>query len=258
MRVFAVSDIHVDYSDNARWVEHLSTADYTQDLLILAGDVTDLLPSLEWCLSALAARFHKVLFVPGNHDLWVMRDTTPGTSLEKLEQVGKVAAGAGVCMEPVHHQGVSIYPLLGWYDYSFGQPSRRLRALWMDYRACRWPPGYDEQRIASHLSSLNEAHLPESEATPGGPGDRKVITFSHFVPRRDIVPPGKRLGRLLHPILGGEQLDLQLRRCKSSLHVFGHHHINRKVHIDGVTYINNAFGYPGEQTDKRLLCVHED
>jgi predicted phosphodiesterase len=256
MRVFALSDIHVDYGVNARWVSNLSTADYTEDLLILAGDVTDILGSLEWCLGTLAARFHKVLFVPGNHDLWVIRDTAPGTSMEKLEKVASVAAAVGVSTTPVHSRGVSIYPLLGWYDHSFGKPSRRLRDVWMDYRACRWPQGFDDERVASHLSSLTEAYIPDG-ATPDRTDGQKVITFSHFVPRRDIVPPSKRLGKLLHPILGSEQLERQLRRCGSSLHVFGHHHVNRSVQIDGVTYINNAYGYPHEETQKRLLCVHE-
>jgi hypothetical protein len=43
------------------------------------------------------------------------------------------------------------------------------------------------------------------------------------------------------------------------MHVYGHSHINRRVEIDGVSYINNAFGYPSETaiTSKRLLCIHE-
>jgi hypothetical protein len=40
--------------------------------------------------------------------------------------------------------------------------------------------------------------------------------------------------------------------------VYGHSHVNRDVAIDGVTYINNAFGYPRETriTAKALRCVH--
>ena len=42
MRVFAISDLHVDYDENDQWVAGLSTADYVDDLLILAGDVSDM------------------------------------------------------------------------------------------------------------------------------------------------------------------------------------------------------------------------
>jgi predicted phosphodiesterase len=257
MRVFALSDIHVDYAVNARWIANLSQADHTEDLLILAGDVTDILHSLEWCLGLLATRFRKVLFVPGNHDLWVAREAGSRDSLEKLEAVRAVAAAAGVSMQPVHGGGVSIYPLLSWYDYSFGEPSERLKALWMDYRACRWPEGFDVARVARHFAALNEAHVTGCADDRAADDSRTVITFSHFVPRADLVPPGRKIRRLLHPVLGNAGLDQQLRRYNPSLHVFGHHHINRRVRIDGVTYVNNAFGYPNEPTHKQLVCVHE-
>lgn len=74
MRIFALSDLHIDYDLNKQWIAQLSTDDYRDDVLILAGDVSDSLLLLEWCLKTLASRFKKVLYVPGNHDLWVIRD----------------------------------------------------------------------------------------------------------------------------------------------------------------------------------------
>ena len=87
-----------------------------------------------------------------------------------------------------------------------------------------------------------------------------VITFSHFLPRIDVMPrsvPDEV--RILFPVLGTTLLEQQLRRLGSRLHVYGHSHLNRKVDIDGVSYINNAFGYPYETriAAKRLLCIHE-
>jgi Icc-related predicted phosphoesterase len=40
MRVFAISDLHVDYADNAKWVAGLSTSQYLDDILVVAGDVS--------------------------------------------------------------------------------------------------------------------------------------------------------------------------------------------------------------------------
>ena len=74
MRIFAISDIHVDYEMNARWLAGLSMSEYREDVLILAGDVSDSLRRFDWALSLLTARFRRVLYVPGNHDLWVLRD----------------------------------------------------------------------------------------------------------------------------------------------------------------------------------------
>jgi|SRR5579872_1329172 len=252
MRVFALSDIHVDYEVNAKWVTELSVSDYRDDVLILAGDVTDLLRLLDWCLCILATRFRKVLYVPGNHELWVARERFSKTSLQKFQDVVAVAESAGICIQPFCEGGVSIFPLFGWYDYSFGEPSEELKSMWMDYHACRWPADLDIPRVAAHFAALNER--PEVVV------DGTVITFSHFLPRADLMPrfmPGAR--RLLDPVLGSSRLDVQLRALHPSIHVYGHSHINRKVQIDGVCYINNAFGYPRERgmVSKSLLCIHE-
>ncbi len=252
MRVFAVSDIHIDYDVNARWVEGLSSADYQNDVLILAGDVTDTLPLLDWCLRALAKRFRKVLFVPGNHDLWVIRDESWKNSLQKFDDVCSVVESSGASMQAFQERGVSIVPLLTWYDYSFGEPSDELRATWMDYRACRWPQGFTEKEIAAHFSALNDKQA--------APMTGKVITYSHFLPRIDVMPGFiPCVNRLLYPVLGSAGLDRQVRRLNADIHVYGHSHVNRHVKIDGVTYINNAFGYPSETyiAAKRLKCIHE-
>ena len=121
MRVFALSDIHVDYDVNEKWIAGLSVADYQEDVLILAGDVTDSGSLLAWCLSTLARRFKQVLFVPGNHDLWVIRDDRKKNSFEKFEEVSAVAASSGASMQVFRAGRVTIIPLLSWYDYSFGE-----------------------------------------------------------------------------------------------------------------------------------------
>lgn len=87
----------------------------------------------------------------------------------------------------------------------------------------------------------------------------KVITYSHFVPRIDVMPDFMPCpSKLLHPILGSTRLESQLRRLGASIHVFGHSYVNSRVTIDGVSYINNAFGNPSETwTSKRLVRIHE-
>lgn len=251
MRVFALSDIHVDYDDNAAWVDRISTADHRDDVLILAGDVSHKPALLAWCLRTLAARFAQVLFVPGNHDLWVLGEDPAKTSLRKFDEVCAIARDEGVSMASFHRDGLSIVPLLGWYDYSFGTPDDTLVNLWMDYRACRWPEGFDAARITEHFLGLNRLQAP--------PGHR-VITFSHFLPRLDLVPPYvPAKHRILDPVLGSVRLEQQLRTLSPAIHVYGHSHINRSVRLDGVHYINNAFAYPQEDSIslKRLLCIDE-
>jgi predicted phosphodiesterase len=251
MRVFAVSDIHVDYPSNLAWVESLSHSDYRDDVLILAGDVTDSLPLLGRVFRILRQCFHAVLFVPGNHDLWVVRDDPQLSSFDKLEQVRRTAQDHGICMETFTHDSVSIVPLFSWYDYSFGQPTLELEQSWMDYRACRWPDGLAPNDVHRHLAGTTD--LDRTQLAP------TVISFSHFLPRHDLIPSyiPARL-RYLDPVLGASSLDRQIRAVGSTLHVYGHSHVNRRVRLDGIDYINNAYGYPHESWlhSKGLLCIH--
>jgi Icc-related predicted phosphoesterase len=252
MRVFAVSDVHIDYEINAKWLANLSIWDYQQDILILAGDVTDDLHLLDWCLTTLKARFRCVMYVPGNHELWVIRDVPRMTSLQKFAEVMKVAGSCGVSTRVHREQAFSIVPLLGWYDHSFGEPGEELKSMWMDFHACNWPSRMSMRELAAHFANLNDEPVAADSA--------KIITFSHFLPRIDLMPHFiPQAKRLLYPVLGSELIEQQLRNAKSSMHVYGHSHVNRAITIDGVKYVNNAFGYPQETwiAAKRLLCIYE-
>jgi predicted phosphodiesterase len=252
MRVFALSDIHVDYDVNASWIANLSVAEYQDDVLILAGDVTSERRLFDWSLSTLAKRFRKVLFVPGNHDLWVVREDSGKHSLQKFDDVCAVVESSGASMQVFRERSLSIIPLLAWYDYSFGEPSEELKSIWMDYYACRWPVGFSEREITTHFAAFNNKQTSLMS-------DEVIITYSHFLPRIDLmpdfIPSGKKL---LYPVLGSTLLERQLRKLHPDIHVYGHTHVNRSVEMDGVLYINNAYGYPSESwiTAKRLVCIH--
>jgi predicted phosphodiesterase len=251
MRVFAVSDLHADYVDNLNWVRRLSRVDYRNDVLLLAGDVSDLPGCLEEVFQQLTARFATVMFVPGNHELWVLRCRTK-TSLEKLDLIQSMARAHRVLTCPYRRDGVLFVPLLGWYDYSFGTPGDTLLEGWMDFHACVWPAGLDEASLTRHF-------LVQNRIPTAMPGD-VVISFSHFLPRLDVLPgyiPASR--RFLHPVLGTKLLEEQIRSLRSSIHVYGHSHVNQSVRIEGTLYVNNALGYPSESymTHGALRCVYD-
>lgn len=251
MRVFAISDLHVDYVENRLWLNNLSKFEYKKDILILAGDVTHDISLLQKAFEILTNRFYKVMYVPGNHELWVHQDNGIN-SLEKYQLILSLTDNYGIGKSPLHIDDLSIVPLLGWYDYTFGQPLKETIAIWADYFKCRWPDGFDELAITRYFASLNEPHLETN--------NKCVVSFSHFLPRIDLMPfyISSRV-RALYPVFGSCLIEKHIRRLGSKIHIYGHSHVNMEVLKDGIMYINNAYGYPYEThiAAKRLKCVYK-
>lgn len=251
MRVFAVSDIHADFEENFKWLNTLSLSDFREDILILAGDISGNILIIEKVFKELKKRFAEVFFVPGNHDLWVHRRDGID-SLKKLDLIYRTAENYGIRMQAATLGYLSIIPLLGWYDYTFGMPSEELFGTWMDYSACIWPELCDEKSITAYFTGLNEKYF--------GIKNSFIISFSHFLPRIDIMPTFiPEAKRKLYPVLGSSLIEDQIRKLKPNIHVYGHSHVNVCVKKDSVLYINNAFGYPYEYgiTEKKLKCIFE-
>lgn len=253
MRLFAVSDLHIDYDENKNWVSGLSRSEFVEDALILGGDISDSEALVEGCFEQLANRFKCVFYVPGNHELWVSRSGT-GDSVEKFHRLLALAESHNIHTGRRMLGSIDIVPLFSWYDFSFGAPGSDLMRSWMDFVNCRWPEGMDgPSDISAYFLRQNETRLT--------PSARTTVSFSHFLPRIDLMPPYiPPKHRMIYPVLGSELLDHQIRSLGSTIHIYGHSHVNRDVKIKGVRYINNAFAYPSEDriARKRLNCILEE
>jgi predicted phosphodiesterase len=238
MRFFALSDLHVDYPENQSWVQDLSRSAYRSDVLLLAGDLSSDLSVLEDCLCRLRERFAAVVFVPGNHDLWVRRRDGLD-SLAKWERVNECCRRADIHLSGVRFGSVRIEPLLSWYDFSFGRPGEELLQRWADFRLCVWPGGMSVEEVSAWF-------LARNHPLPAQSGE-VLLTLSHFLPRPDVLPERVDLDRYwLLPVLGSTALGQQVEGLHPWCHVFGHTHLNSQRSHGGITYLNNAFGYPSE------------
>ncbi len=253
MRIFTVSDLHIDYEHNKQWLLNISDEEYKNDILILAGDVTDNVREMSKAFAKLRNSFKEVLFIPGNHDLWVARDEDGNlNSLDKLQVVMNAACYYGIRMQPYTYGTLTIIPLYSWYDFSFGKPLQETVMKWADFMMCKWPADYSLRDITNHFLGLNEANICLKNKT--------VITFSHFLPRIDVMPffiPPDR--REIYPMLGSELLGRQVDRLSPDIHIYAHSHVNVNTRKGKTVYINNAFGYPYETRicKKELKLVFE-
>ena len=97
-------------------------------------------------------------------------------------------------------------------------------------RAPRWAPCATEGARARATAAW---------APPTG----TVVTFSHFLPRRECY----RGYRALAKVMGDPKLDAQLRAVRTAVHACGHSHMDFDATHDGVRYVQRAFGYPHER-----------
>lgn len=237
MRIFAVSDLHTDFSENRLLLRQLSREEYTHDALLVAGDIADRLGVIEETLALLRSRFARVFYTPGNHELWTREGE--GDSVEKFYKVVELCRRMGVLTSPGRARGVWVVPLLSWYEIGRDGAEREGLEGWADFYLCRWPDSAASP--SEFFLRMNEPRVRRYD----GP----VVSLSHFLPRRDLLPPAENLHfKMLPAVSVCEPLEKQIRRLGSVVHVFGHSHINRDLRLGGVRYVQHALRYPRERS----------
>ncbi len=262
MRIWAISDIHVDFRENAEWISALSEEEFRQDVCLLAGDVSHQFDMLTRTLVQLRRKFDRLFFVPGNHDLWI-RGEHWEHSVEKFEAILQFCRENGIDTQPalieVQGKRVCLYPVFSWYHQPPQQNSLFLpkpgedssNRMWSDTYFVRWPaPDFDPA----------DYFIRRSNSSVFSQKPDLVVTFSHFLPRQEIMFRGpmtydpermKKYDRFpqfnFSRVAGSWQIDRFIRRVGAAIHVYGHQHINRDRTIDGVRYIAHCLGYPEER-----------
>ena len=246
MRLFTVSDIHIDYKENRDWLKNISSEDYLEDVLCLAGDISHHFKDIEWCFQRLQKKFHSVIFIEGNHDIWFTREKHRN-SIDKLNMIYQLAEDTGIQTGTVEFAAFKLVAISGWYDYSFGQPQEMILKRWGDFKYCKWPAGMNHDGIVEFFKKRNQE--------PTGDVSKFIVTYSHFMPRIDLLPMYLRTKQYPYSaVLGGRFIEETLRKHRPMVHIYGHSHINVEKKKDSVLYVNNALGYPSEsQYTRRTL-----
>ncbi len=237
----------MDFAANREWLENLSRTEHRQDALVVAGDIAHQTEKIEVTFELLQERFSEVFFVPGNHDLWVRGEA--GSSLDKFARVLEICRRYGVHTRMLRCGEWWIAPLFSWYSARFDCEDRgsvSAISAWGDFRYCRWPEEVGELDI--YFAECNEYQTR--------PSSGRVLTFSHFLPRIELLPdPAYLRFKGLPKVAGSTVVEKQLRRLGSELHVFGHSHIAWDETIDGVRYRQHQLGYPQERRDRKFALA---
>ena len=95
-------DLHVEHRENREWLEELPPL-FSEDGLLIAGDVCTSLSLFRTTLGTLVPKFKHVFWCAGNHELWVSpSDIAVGVedSIEKFFALLQIATDAGAHAGP--------------------------------------------------------------------------------------------------------------------------------------------------------------
>ncbi|MBS7548004.1 metallophosphoesterase family protein [Dietzia massiliensis] len=251
----AVSDLHVGHRGNADVVDDLQPG-HPGDWLIVAGDVAEKTGHVVDALERLAARFERVIWVPGNHELWIGRDDEGMTSTTKYDRLVEACRAIGVDTPEDPYPlwtgpggPAWVVPMFLFYDYS-------------------WTPVAGQAR-AEALARARERRVVASDEfliDPGPFGDavawcrERLVATTTRLARLDPAHPTVLINHwpllreptrvLRHPDFalwcGTEQTADWHRRYRATACVYGHLHIPRTTVHDGVRFEEVSLGYPRE------------
>merc|ERR1712146_650284 len=79
-----------------------------------------------------------------------------------------------------------------------------------------------------------------------------VISFSHFVPHKELLPEKRfLLDSHLPKVVGSDVLGAQLKKLQPNLHIFGHTHIPIDIYLSNVRYLQWPLG---SKNERQLQC----
>ncbi|MFE7285958.1 metallophosphoesterase family protein [Streptomyces noursei] len=255
-RLVAVSDLHVRYDENRDIVERLRP-ESDDDWLLVAGDVGEYVEDIRWALGRLSERFAKVVWVPGNHELWTpAKDPVQLRGVARYEHLVEVCRELGVITPedpyPVWEGAggpVALAPLFLLYDYSFRMPGMGSKEEALAIAEKAGVVCTDEYFLHPDPYPSREAwcraRVAETEARLAAlPEDLPTVLINHWPLVREPTRP------LWYPEFalwcGTEATADWPRRFRATTVVYGHLHIPRLIMWDGVPHQEVSLGYPRE------------
>jgi len=227
------------------------------DVFAIAGDIAEPdTDSFRQCLELFSRFKGQKLVVPGNHDLW----TASVSSLQKYREIlPAIAADCGFRMldaGPVVLGRIGFIGSIGWYDYSFRNPSLNVSmeqyekkempgvCTWNDVQFIDWDVS-DEEFTRKCLGRLKTAYRSIE------PRVHTVVAILHHVPFRDLLyGSASAANEFCRAFMGAEKFGQLLLDSPKVRYAFcGHRHGLDRCSVDHV----EAYCVGSEYLLKRLI-----
>ena len=225
--------------------------------------------------------------------VWNYQHDISNSRSAKTESIANITETPGLWVVPLlsyHHMSFDTEPQIDPTCWK-GIPSAR--KVVADYRKTVWPEPLSplDDSVAEFMDGLNDVILNwDHDVIFSDGGDTvgmttPILTFSHFLPRIELLPEKRYLSLpTLHSCVGSTFLETRLRHVghrfgkyrnqnaieESSLemspstnelsshadtidhlHAFGHSHLSWDAIIEGVRYVHVPLAYPREWEERR-------
>ena len=250
-KLWAISDLHVGYSANQKALETIEP--HLDDWLMVAGDVGESPIHLEQCFDVLQPKFKKLIWVPGNHELYTLpKDPCTLVGEERYLHYVEICRKRNVITpeDPYipwpEDPSILLVPLFLFYDYSFApdgmNPITAKSWALEDGLICN-----DENYIQPTPHKSFEAWCHErlryskarlDEISP----HQRLVLINHYPLRGDLVfiPRVPRF-RIWCGTQATENWHLDY---PVEVAVSGHLHVRSTQWRDGVRFEEVSLGYP--------------
>lgn len=247
MRTAVISDIHVDINKEYDVVEALKeyVKEQEVELLLIAGDISNnAKQTMEIAEQIENGGKAKVLYVPGNHDMWNMEGT-----YENNDEIYDMFYRDSRCLSgKVYEAGDHLLiGDIGWYDYSFGnlrytkEEFDRMEIdgrVFQDHLFNRWTednPGKCDQFVNYFKTQMDK-----------NPGKRYVL-MTHMLSHPAFTVP-ETIGNwsYMNAFLGSKKLQDLCLEYSVDYAICGHVHYRRTFKENGVTWMCRCLNYENE------------
>lgn len=252
MKLYAISDLHLGFQANQRALLELRSR--PSDWLVLAGDVGETTAHLDLAFNVLKPRFAKLVWVPGNHELWTTSGSPEATrGRSRYDELVELCRSHGVLtpedpypIVTIAGKQIRIAPLFLLYDYSF-----RPRGIPLE-RALDWAA--EEGLECADEILLHSDPYPDradwcrarcemtEQRLKAFRNDLPTVLINHFPLREDlaILPRIPRFSIWC----GTRRTEDWHIRFNAAVVVSGHLHIRSTSYRDGVRFEEVSLGYP--------------
>jgi calcineurin-like phosphoesterase family protein len=257
MKLYAISDLHVGFRENRRAL--LTLSGKVDGWLIVAGDVAEDEDAVCGALELLRERYARVIWVPGNHELWSTGEGAPRGAWKYLRLVERCRALGVITPEDPYPIWTGeggphrIAPMFLLYDYSFAEDgvapadavrgAREAGTVCADERFLFPDPFASREEWCAHRCGLTEARLEACAVERPLP----LVMVNHYPLKRQLAHlplcPAFKIW------CGTRRTEDWATRFGASVAVSGHLHIRSTRRLEGTRYEEVSLGYPHRQWD---------